>query len=430
MRKYCGRCLCVLLLLVCAVPVLFGSDAINDLMHDWFAAESALYRWLVADAGSVAAGSAELCASLRVFRASLNDFTGSLLFQEFERTWPWWQKWQGWNRKPPAQPPERETLFSKESGAALCRAADSLIACAESSRRNDAVSEAAAIRNELYSWLRLDSRTSSQVFGQFVFTAGVFLLSVIAFIVTVLFLYRALRRSRMQEQNSTDFSRAAIMAQEDERAVVSAELHDTVLQDLGRLLQISGQLPVNEKPSPSPAAQIQELTMRIMTRTQEICRSLMPPNFSRVDLADSLVQLCVDFENRNSIECRSIIAPGFTNKDLSQRLSPKMQLQVYRIVQEALTNIEKHAGAGEVTVTARNRDGSCLIVCISDDGIGMDIDAMDSKKPDSRDGLGIRGMYQRAAMLGASLSFVGGAGSGLTVRLELPLPRALGDKAS
>jgi signal transduction histidine kinase len=110
------------------------------------------------------------------------------------------------------------------------------------------------------------------------------------------------------------------------------------------------------------------------------------------------------------------------DKDFTpDRLSPQMQLQVYRIVQEALSNIEKHSEAKEVTLTVRNKEDKALLICVTDDGKGLVQNTENTQSPKSGDGLGIRGMYQRAAILGASLSFVEGAGSGLTVRLEVPL---------
>jgi signal transduction histidine kinase len=151
-------------------------------------------------------------------------------------------------------------------------------------------------------------------------------------------------------------------------------------------------------------------------------------------LEDSLVQLCADFKKRTSIECRCIIAQDFS----ADKLPNEIQLQVFRIVQEVLTNIEKHSKAKEVTLLARSLE-EALLFCISDDGIGLSetrlrTSAVHSQavRFHSEGGMGIRGMFQRAALLGASLSFTAGAGSegqGLTVRLEVPLSFGLDDKS-
>jgi signal transduction histidine kinase len=151
----------------------------------------------------------------------------------------------------------------------------------------------------------------------------------------------------------------------------------------------------------------------------------MPPDFNRLNLADSLVQLCLEFEERSGIECRLSV-----QKDLDlSGLGAEKQLQCYRIVQEALTNAEKHSGAREVAVSARNaRPGGgpeLLRIWVSDDGRGLPA----PEKPPApgrpgvktADGLGLRGMYERAAILGGALELSGEAGGGLTVRLEIPL---------
>jgi signal transduction histidine kinase len=100
-----------------------------------------------------------------------------------------------------------------------------------------------------------------------------------------------------------------------------------------------------------------------------------------------------------------------------------MQLQCYRIVQEALTNIEKHTSAGEAALTVRNarrvfpgeaEKRNSLLICVSDDGGGF------AHNPPQQS-LGLRGMYERAALLGAELLFFSEKAQGLTVRLEIPL---------
>jgi len=269
--------------------------------------------------------------------------------------------------------------------------------------------KADAIRQEIYLWSSIDASISSKVFSRLFNVFGIFLFFVIGLVIFVLFLYRDLRHSRIQEKNSFDFAENTILAQENERTIISAELHDTVLQDMGRWLQI------NKTKTPTDQT-LSELAYKIMNRTREICRALMPPDFSRLALTDLFIQLCADFEKRMSVECRPIIDKDFS----AEKLSPQMQLQIYRIVQEALSNVEKHSEAKEVTLTAQNKDKKTLLIYITDDGKGNMANIQSSQS--GGDGLGIKGMYQRAAILGASLSFIEGAGSGLTVRLEVPIP--------
>jgi signal transduction histidine kinase len=386
---------------------LFGAEEISELLERWYRVESALNNWYpphvtqAVPADAADGETAELLSTLEQFKEILEAFTASLLFLQYEGT----------------------GFLPEGSGKTICQMTEefySSIVKTAAMERNDGgrsgilaakealVRKADAIRKELYNWYRVDSQISSVVFSRFVKIFGIFSFGIIFYVVLIWFLYRALRRARVQEQASTDFSRITMRAQEKERAVISAELHDTVLQDMGRLLQIS---KGNAEDENGPFT---ELAGKIMARTREICRELMPPDFSRLVLADSLVQLCADFEKRASVECRPVIDRDFS----ADRLSPQMQLQIYRIVQEALSNIEKHAEAKEVTLSARNREDALLIV-VTDDGKGM---SPAGAPKQSGQGLGIRGMYQRASMLGASLSFIPGAGKGLTVRLEAPFP--------
>jgi len=404
------RRLVTVLLFLFLTPLLFGSAEISELLDRWLAVESALYNWQVSPAGADAGGETEaLSSSLEQFNIILKDFTGSLLFSQYEGT----------------------GLLPEGSGRTACFKTDGLIgsvkviAIAEKSGvlvaqnslaiKTTLAREADAIRKELYSWSSMDSRISSNVFLRSIYIFGVFSFCVIGMIILVLFMYRALRHSQIQEQDSSDFSRATMLVQEKQRALISAELHDTVLQDMGRLIQIG-------KDTPSTDRTLLELAQKIMTRTREICRQLLPPDFSRLALADSLVQLCADFDKRSRAEYRASIDKDFS----AGKLSPQMQLQIYRIVQEALSNVEKHSRAKEVTLTARNNEDKALLICVTDDGKGMNRKKAKARRSLNEvemnaDGLGIRGMYQRAAILGASLSFVEGAGSGLTVRLEVPL---------
>ncbi|MDR1351985.1 MAG: histidine kinase [Treponema sp.] len=220
---------------------------------------------------------------------------------------------------------------------------------------------------------------------------------------------RSLHRSRRQERDSAAFSRMIMLGQEAERSRIAAELHDTVLQDMVRLRHAIS--------AGDAAGDLLDLGRRVMNRTRKVCRELMPPDFSRFALQDSLIQLCMDFTGRTGVECRALIHSGFT----ARGYPPAAQLQIYRIAQEALTNIEKHAGAAEATLTARGgtAEDPSLLICISDDGAGL-------PAPPS-EGLGIRGMRERAAILGADLSFIGGPGGGLTVRLEIPPGDNIGD---
>ncbi|MCL2804424.1 MAG: hypothetical protein FWD26_00605 [Treponema sp.] len=377
--------LIILLFFLFSAVLLFATEELLNLMEDWFAVETAVNK------SEKSFSAQEMLNALEIFQASLKNFTETLLFLQYEKI----------------------GLLREENGKAICLKTQQLIEYVKEGDTASVSKTINEIRKELAFWMRVDSKVESQVLSRYAYIFAFFICFAAILIAVIFYLYRALHRSRIHEQENAEFSRATLLAQEKERAFLSAELHDTVLQDMSRLLRMNDE---TEK-------QQTELTRLIMTRIREICRTLMPFDFSRLALPDALQQLCLDFNKRTrnkvsgaGTECRVIIAENFS----AAFLTPQMQLQVYRIVQEALANIEKHARATEVTLTARNTDSNTLLVCISDDGLGCPHGLPGEKQEGWAGALGIRGMYQRAAILGATLTFIPGAGKGLTVRLEVP----------
>jgi signal transduction histidine kinase len=110
-----------------------------------------------------------------------------------------------------------------------------------------------------------------------------------------------------------------------------------------------------------------------------------------------------------------------------QRLPSEIEVSVYRIIQEALTNIAKYAGASQVSVVLRQRDSS-LVAIIEDNGSGFDVNRVMSAKWENR--LGLFGMYERASLIGGNLTIESQPGNGTSVFLEVPLkiPEGVSDE--
>jgi len=237
----------------------------------------------------------------------------------------------------------------------------------------------------------------------------ILLISLVFFIVVimsfVLFLHRSLITSFKRETEGTEFSHAYMLAQDEERARISRELHDTVIQDMRCVLL-----------EPEKA----ELKMsELMKRTRDICNDLIPPDFRFSELPDALRQLCLNFEKRTDIDCRAEID---THINL-EFLSMEKRLQVFRIVQEALTNIEKHAQAKEVIVTMR-QGNEIIYIGIDDDGKGFTSPLDDSGQiitSMNKSHIGIISMKERAAILGGRLKIVSEIDEGTLVCLEIPI---------
>ena len=191
------------------------------------------------------------------------------------------------------------------------------------------------------------------------------------------------------ESERRDSARRALKAQEDERLRVARELHDEVGQ---RLTAVMLQLD-NESARDQVRAALEEV--------REIGRRLRPEALDDLGLAAALRSLITDLEQRTGLRVdRDIHAPG--------RLNAEQELVAYRIAQEALTNALRHADGAAVRVELRREDDTTVLV-VADNGPGID---------GFVDGTGIRGMRERALLVGAQLELDAGA-EGTRVRLVL-----------
>jgi signal transduction histidine kinase len=222
--------------------------------------------------------------------------------------------------------------------------------------------------------------------GVYIRLVWLFVVIVTTLLLLLCYLYLAMRKAIKEETKSIAFSNEVIEGMEAERQRVSRELHDIVLP------QVRG--------------------MEIYDTIREICIELMPPDFSRVSFKDALVDLHNKFIKRSRMECvLSIDAElDFT------ALSVDNQLHLYRIVQEAFSNIVKHAKASKAFLIARRGESENIIICVSDEGQGL------LCKPDdlTENGFGVSSMCQRAAIIGAQLDFISVSGNGLLVQIEIP----------
>ena len=213
--------------------------------------------------------------------------------------------------------------------------------------------------------------------------------------------------ARLESERRESTGRA-LRAQEDERLRIAQELHDQVGQDLTaallRLSRISSQAPASLRK--------EVLAVRGAVRTsledvRRIAIELRPEALDDLGLASALAVLAERCSQRFGLEVAERIAP-----DLPP-LRPEAELVTYRVAQEALTNVARHAASSlaELTLTC---DDARLILTVSDHGLGL--------SPHSVPGTGIRGMRERAALIGAGLEICNHkSGPGCLVRLELPL---------
>jgi signal transduction histidine kinase len=250
-----------------------------------------------------------------------------------------------------------------------------------------------------------------EYFHQFV----IFITLIIIMSLVVWRLSLALEKARVKGKQSAAFSRQMVLGREQERSRIARELHDSVAQELSALA-----MKVRDK-------ELSEGLTGLIVRVRNICNDLAPPEFRHQGLADALRKLCYDFEKTAGLECRITVMDGFSPVPMPI----DMQLQCFRLVQEALANIRKHAEASEVTVVLRNADYGGdktkpgLLICVSDDGKGLPPMVLAEINREGayaeEDHFGVRGMYERIAILEGSLSFISEEGEGTMVKIEAPL---------
>jgi signal transduction histidine kinase len=283
----------------------------------------------------------------------------------------------------------------------------------------DAVSS--EISRNLIHLLQLDGEAQRYISAAYIRLLFMLFFLIICTTLIIIFLYRSLTHSKTREKVGTIFSHANILAQEKERTRISRELHDTVLQDIRYVLLRTEKIGSTEEAQ--ARKELTEKTVQTMTdlikRIRDICMNLIPPDFRFSDLPGTVRQLCSDFQAKTGIECRAETAENIP----LDFLSLEKRLQVYRIIQEALSNIEKHAKANVAIVTMHRGTNGTVLIGISDDGIGF-------RSPFDNNGnliakiershIGIIGMKERAAIVGATLTFNTEEGEGTLVGLEIP----------
>lgn len=215
-----------------------------------------------------------------------------------------------------------------------------------------------------------------------------------------------LRMMRRLEAERRRAGSAALRAQEEERARVARDLHDEVNQSLtGLLLRLEA---VREEAPPELARELDEtkgLANQAMRELLSLARQLRPTALDDLGLGAAIAG-----------QVKQVARPGLeaelsTEGDLAD-LAGDVQLVVYRVAQEALTNAARHSGAERIDVTLR-RAGDGVELAVADDGQGFAFEQ-------SERGLGIGGMRERALLIGAELTIESRPGHGTTVRLSVP----------
>jgi len=210
-------------------------------------------------------------------------------------------------------------------------------------------------------------------------------------------------------------SHALQAAREEEGTRIARELHDQLGQELTILKMdlASAKRKVHELGPPAEEVEksLEQARTRIDASVDSIRRissELRPSVLDRLGLAAGLEWLLREFERRTSLSCTLEAC------DVDDAIDAEVSTALFRITQEALTNVARHARAKSVVVELED-DGETLILRVKDDGRGMNVD-----KNDRRVALGLLGMQERASLLGGRLEVTSTAGDGTMVTARVP----------
>ncbi|MBL8050666.1 MAG: ATP-binding cassette domain-containing protein [Anaerolineales bacterium] len=214
--------------------------------------------------------------------------------------------------------------------------------------------------------------------------------------------------------------RRLITEREDERKVLARELHDQIIQDmLGiiyRLEEVEGL--ANTIELREDVSSIRRGIRNLVSELRQMCSDLRPPTIDHHGLSAAIDSLANQWAERSNIQLQLEIDPALG------RLPEMIELSVFRIIQEGLNNIHKHADAKHVRLSLQRTSSTNLLVRLEDDGRGLsnptDLASLSIKKH-----FGLVGISERVALLGGSLNIESSPGNGTILQVEIPSPYPL-----
>jgi two-component system sensor histidine kinase UhpB len=202
-----------------------------------------------------------------------------------------------------------------------------------------------------------------------------------------------------------------LAAQESERLRIAQELHDQVGQELTAALLMLSRLHTHAGENLRPAVlDVQNSVRASLEDVRRIAIELRPEALEDLGLESALAVLCDRFAQQSGLDVSCQIA------DPLPHLSPQTELVIYRVAQEALTNVARHSGSGSAYLSLQPADGQ-IVLTVRDHGKGL----QNGQVP----GSGMRGMRERAGLVGAGLEIHNASpGPGAEVRLRAPVQDA------
>ena len=243
-------------------------------------------------------------------------------------------------------------------------------------------------------------------------------------IVTVGMVVTDMAEARRNEELLRGFSRRLVRVQEAERERVAFELHGHITQLLCAVLvrceTLAETLPPKDRAARKEARKLRDMIGQTATAVEKISRDLRPSLLDHLGLAALLHSDGKEFAARTGVPL------DLNCGQLTARLPAEAELAFYRILQEALKNVEHHARARQATVHLTQR-GAFVELEINDDGVGFNPDHPTTKGKAGR-GFGLHGMRERAMAVGGTLDVRSTPGKGTNIKAQVPLGQPGGPK--
>jgi two-component system sensor histidine kinase UhpB len=210
------------------------------------------------------------------------------------------------------------------------------------------------------------------------------------------------------ESERRESGRRAMLAQEAERRRVANDLHDEIGQSLTALVLQLKQAADRERPDTAALRELVASAEGILAEVRSVARRLRPEAIDDLGLRSALLALAARLEEAGGLSVHVRIVPDLPS------LPAEVELVIYRVAQESLTNVMRHAGARHAGVELR-LDSHTLVLEVVDDGCGFDVAAQHS------DG-GVLGMRERGLLVGGTITLESQPSEGTRVRLTVPHP--------
>jgi two-component system sensor histidine kinase UhpB len=219
-------------------------------------------------------------------------------------------------------------------------------------------------------------------------------------------------KARTSYHEARELAGRLITAREEERARIARDLHDDIGQRVASLSiglsRAQRQVPDLSNVAKQALSALEQQTTQLSTDLRHLTHELHPSALEHLGLLEALRDRCDDFQQQSGIAARLDVSDSW--RDVSDAFA----LCLYRVAQEALRNVARHARAGNVTVSLDRLDGH-LTMEVVDDGCGLDGDAAGR-----RSGLGLISLAERVRMLGGEFAVTDGPGGGTRHAVMLP----------